>query len=135
MKTTYLGSCHCKMLKYEAKVDLEVGTGRCNCTYCSSSRNWTARLAPDDFKWISGEKEASTYSFRANSLNKHYFCKKCGVAICTIGDIPETIGPYVSVRVPTLWDVKPELLARLPIRYMDGLHDNWFQEPEIKSYL
>lgn len=134
-QTRYLGSCHCKQLKFEANVDLEAGTGRCNCTYCFATRNWTVRGKPEDFKWISGETQASTYSFRENSLNKHYFCKKCGTTICTIGDIPQTVGPYVSVRVSTLHGVTPEQLAALPIRYMDGLHEDWFHEPKITSYL
>ena len=28
-----------------------------------------------------------------------------------------------------------EELAKLPVQYMDGRHDNWFQPPKVTSYL
>ena len=32
-------------------------------------------------------------------------------------------------------DVSPEQLAALPVRFMDGRHDNWFEPPAVTSYL
>ena len=44
-------------------------------------------------------------------------------------------GEYVSIAVASLEDVSPEALAALPVRYFDGLHDNWMQTPAVTSYL
>ena len=51
------------------------------------------------------------------------------------GDIKEIGGAFVSVNVACLDDITPEELAKLPIQYMDGRHDNWFQPPKVTSYL
>jgi hypothetical protein len=48
------------------------------------------------------------------------------VAVFGHGHVKEIGGDYVSVSVASLDDVTPEQLDRLPIRYMDGRHDNWF---------
>lgn len=44
-------------------------------------------------------------------------------------------GAFVSINVGCLDDVTPEELAKLSIRYMDGRHDNWFEQPKVTSYL
>jgi hypothetical protein len=45
------------------------------------------------------------------------------------------MGKYVSVNVGAIDDISEEERSALPIRYMDGLHDNWFNPPKITSYL
>jgi hypothetical protein len=45
------------------------------------------------------------------------------------------IKAYVSISVACLDDISPEELAKLPIKYMDGRHDNWFSAPKVILYL
>ena len=44
-------------------------------------------------------------------------------------------GDYVSVPLAALDDISPAELAAIPVQYMDGRHDNWFNPPQVTSYL
>ena len=51
------------------------------------------------------------------------------------GYVEQIGGDYVSVPLAALDDISPAELAALPVRYMDGRHDNWFEPPAVTSYL
>ena len=44
-------------------------------------------------------------------------------------------GAFVSISVAAIDDLSPEELARLPIRYSDGLHNNRMNPPKHHGYL
>jgi hypothetical protein len=131
---TFHGSCHCKALRYEAEIDLAKGTGKCNCTYCWRVRNWSVHVAPTQFRWIAGEREAGRYNFRSDD-NHHLFCKTCGVRIATVGDLKENGGPYASIAVSTLENLPIEQLIAAPVRYMNGRDDDWGHPPKETRHL
>lgn len=131
---TYHGSCHCGRVRYEAKMDLSQGTGKCNCSICTKTRLWAVSVKPDAFKLLAGESELSDYQFGTRSVH-HYFCKHCGIRPFGKGYIEEIGGDFYVINLGTLDDADVKELAAAPVRYSDGRNDNWFAPPEDYGHL
>ena len=128
MEKTYHGSCHCGAVRYRATLDLAAGTGKCNCTYCSKIRNWSARAT--DFELLDGEALLGDYGKDWGEGNIHHrFCSRCGVNLYGHGYIAEAGGGFVSVLVNTLDDASIDDLVSGPVHHADGRHDNWMNPP------
>jgi hypothetical protein len=134
-KKTYHGSCHCGAVRYEADIDLDAGTGKCNCSICWKKRNWSARgLKPADFRLLAGEDVLGDYRFGTMQAH-HRFCRQCGVSVYGHGYIEEIGGDYVSVGVATLDDLDVADLIAAPVHFMDGRNDNWWNPPTETRHL
>ena len=137
MKKTYHGSCHCKAVTFEADLDLAEGTGKCNCTYCWKQRMWnTGGLQAGDFRLLSGQAVLGDYAKSGDwGEGHHRFCTRCGITTHGHGDIAAMGGPYLSVHLAALDDLSVDELVAAPVRFMDGLHDNWQHVPPDTRHL
>lgn len=133
MLQTYRGRCHCGAVTFEAELDLDAPTYRCNCSICRRTRFWPAVAKDPGFRLLSGEAELTRYTFHTGK-NLHFFCRHCGVRPFGIGT--ETpIGRMYGVNLGCLDEVDDDMLARLKIVYVDGLHDRWQSAPEPHGHL
>jgi len=129
---TYRGSCHCGKVTFEADIDLAQGTGKCNCSICWKTRNWSVILKPSAFRLLSGADDVTDYQW-GMKVGHSLFCKHCGCRPYGTGNVPEIGGEYVSVAVASLDDLDPADLAAAPVKYFDGRNNNWWnQPPEIR---
>lgn len=134
MKKTYTGSCHCGAVKFEADIDLAAGTGKCNCSICSKTRNWSANIKPEDFRLLQGEKDLGDYQFATKS-GHHRFCKHCGVRAFGDGYVEQIGGAFVSIQVMCLDNVDPAELIQAPIKYANGRDNLWWEQPQEIRHL
>jgi hypothetical protein len=126
--STQTGSCHCGAVRFEADVDLQSGTVRCNCSVCAKSRAWLTFVPADRFRLLQGESNLADYRFGAGRI-RHRFCTTCGVK--PFG----AAGEGVAISVSCLDGMTPEQLAALPVTYIDGAHDRWDAAPAVTGYL
>ncbi|MEI2779896.1 MAG: GFA family protein [Candidatus Competibacter sp.] len=120
---TYRGSCHCKRVRFEIATNLKIAVA-CNCSICTKKGALHHRVAPEQFKLLSGADALSLYQFDSK-IAKHWFCKHCGIHPFSN---PRAAPEMYSVNVRCLDDFDLEA-AELEIRQFDGR--NW--EEAIKT--
>jgi hypothetical protein len=129
----YSGSCHCGAVRFEADIDLNGDTTRCNCSICTKARAWFVLVTPEHYRLIKGAEAQTKYEWTPPghpSANLHFqFCRTCGIRTVGRGDHGPQGGPFYFVAVASLDDVDPNELAR-SIKYVDGKHDRFDQPPK-----
>ena len=100
----------------------------------TKARNWSVIIKADAFQLLSGESDLSTYQF-GTKAGQHLFCRHCGMRPFSRGDVPEIGGAYVSIALSCLDDIEPSELAEVPIKYMDGRHNNCWNAPAETRHL
>ena len=134
MIKTYLGSCHCRAVTFEADIDLARGTIKCNCSICTKTRNWSAVIRPESFRLLTGLAALSDYGFGAH-IGHHMFCGYCGVRPFGRGRLDPEDGEYISIQLATLDNLEPLELIAAPVRYLDGRHNLWELSPAVTQHL
>ena len=113
------GGCFCGRARYEISAPL-TGARSCHCSRCrkafSGAGSAYAEIAPDAFRWISGEEYLTTYeSVQGWGL---VFCRTCGTTLCGMhngrvhgvtlgsvdGDPGVQIGMHIFVHSKAPWD-------------------------------
>jgi hypothetical protein len=121
---TYAGGCHCGTVRFEARLDLNAGIGKCNCSICKKMNFLGAKVKPENFKCLSGEESVVDYQFNSKTVH-HLFCPRCGVQTFGHANIPQAGGAYYTVNVHCLEGAD---ITGVPIKYYDGLNNNWWND-------
>ena len=61
MLRTYVGGCHCQLVRFEARIDFSNGTSKCNCSFCSRLRFWHVKVRREEFRLLSDETALTEY--------------------------------------------------------------------------
>ena len=123
---TYHGSCHCKAVRFEVDTTIERVTV-CNCSICTKKGIIHHRVAPENFRLLSGEDVLATYQF-GTRVARHHFCSACGIHVFTRPRAaPELY--TINVRVLDDFDLAHTQVETVPF---DGR--NWEQAAhELKT--
>jgi hypothetical protein len=116
MLETREGGCHCRRVRFRARVDLEL-LSQCNCTVCTKKGILHLVTDPADFELLSGKDDLTAYTF-GTGVAQHTFCRHCGMhAFYTPRSQPDKI----TVNARCLDGIDGPNLK--PTRFFDG--QNW----------
>ena len=133
MIEAYGGSCHCGRVRFRVRFSAGQGSFKCNCTVCTKSRAWLARVDADALRLLSGDAELAQYRFGSRSI-EHCFCSHCGVNVFGKG-VDQQGAAFYAVSLAALDDIPAKRLAELPIHHFNGRHDDYAHPPQDISSL
>ena len=110
----YKGSCHCDTVSFEADGEIKNALA-CNCSMCSRRGSLLWFVTPDNFRLVTHEHAASTYTFNKHVI-KHRFCPKCGIHAYGEGVDPKG-NRMVAINIRCLEGID---LATIPVKNFDG---------------
>lgn len=117
------GECFCGEVSYRVNGALRDARS-CHCSRCrkafSSQASAYALVAPDEFVWIAGESQLTTY-VGAHGFGLQ-FCSQCGSTLCGIydglihgvtlgcvnGDPEVEIGRHIFTGSKATWEILPD---------------------------
>lgn len=117
------GECFCGQVTYEISGSLRDARS-CHCSRCrkafSSAASAYAVVDPDDFRWVTGEAQLSSYA--TDHGFGLQFCGTCGSTLCGTfkgvvhgvtlgcvnGDPQVEIGQHIFVGSKAPWEVIPD---------------------------
>jgi hypothetical protein len=77
-QVTISGGCHCRAVRFEARVPRAVEVLDCNCSICAATGFRHLIVPHEDFHLLSGEPALTHYRFGTGAAD-HVFCSVCGV--------------------------------------------------------
>jgi hypothetical protein len=135
---TYTGSCHCGAIRFEADLDLDEGSNRCNCSYCAKARAWFAfAKGAERFRLLEGSGISEYRWTPPGEPEPHLtftFCRTCGVRTHARGHVEALGGTFHAISVPSL-ALAPERLAAVPVRYVNGRDGRYDEVPPYPQAL
>ena len=108
------GGCHCRAVRFEAEVPVEVEVLDCNCSICAATGFRHLIVPHGDFTLLSGGAALVSYRFGTGTA-EHLFCSHCGVKSF-----------YQPRSHPDAWSVNAHCLdepVELAVEQFDGR--NW----------
>ncbi len=135
---TYSGGCHCGAIRFEAALDLEAGSIRCNCSLCTKARAWfTIAKGEGAVKLLSGADAQTEYQWTPPTQDAprlHYqFCKHCGVRAFGWGK-PPAAEKFYFVNVAAL-DLSPAELDAVPVNRVNGRENRFEETPAHAAWM
>ncbi|HEX8481705.1 MAG TPA: GFA family protein [Allosphingosinicella sp.] len=77
-QVTLSGGCHCRAVRFQARVPAKVEVLDCNCSICAMTGFRHLIVPHRDFELVSGGEALTHYRFGTGAAD-HLFCAVCGV--------------------------------------------------------